>query len=84
MGGFGVFLLLLFLAFLTYMVVAMVLQRMKGATGLETIPHLAFWMGLPARAKVRETILRQHLQTPVCIFGCFPSSRKPQGVQNYH
>ena len=55
MGGFGVFLLLLLLAFLTYMVVAMVLQRMKGATGLETIPHLAFWMGLPAAAKVRET-----------------------------
>ena len=35
MGGFGVFLLLLFLAFVLYMIIGAALQRLKGATGLE-------------------------------------------------
>ena len=35
MGGFGVFLLLLFLAFVLYMIIGAVLQGLKGATGLE-------------------------------------------------
>ena len=35
MGGFGVFLLLLFFAFVLYMIIGAVLQGLKGATGLE-------------------------------------------------
>ena len=35
MGGFGVFLFLLFLAFVLYMIIGAALQRLKGATGLE-------------------------------------------------
>ena len=35
MGGFGVFLLLLFLAFVLYMIIGAALQGLKGATGLE-------------------------------------------------
>ena len=35
MGGFGVFLLLLFFAFVLYMIIGTVLQGLKGATGLE-------------------------------------------------
>ena len=37
MGGFGLFLLLLFIAFVLYMIIGVALQVMKGASGLEVV-----------------------------------------------
>ena len=50
MGGFGVFLFLLFLAFVLYMIIGAALQRVKGATGLEVgfLPFLDFKADLNA------------------------------------
>ena len=37
MGGFGLFLLLLFIAFVLYMIIGVALKVMKGASGLEVV-----------------------------------------------
>jgi len=65
MGGFGVFLFLLFLAFVLYMIIGAALQRVKGATGLEVIPHLHFWLSLPKKAQDGISYIRN---------GCRPTA----------
>jgi len=65
MGGFGVFLLLLFLAFVLYMIISAALQGLKGATGLEVIPHLHFWLSLTKKAQDAVAYVRN---------GCRPTA----------
>jgi len=61
MGGFGVFVLVLFLLFLAYFFGGMIIMRMRGASGLELIPHYYFWSNLPSNIKNGVTY---------CINGC--------------
>jgi len=58
MSGFGTFLLLLFLAAVFYLLAGVFIQKMKGAEGMELIPHLNFWKSLPDRVKTWFTFLK--------------------------
>lgn len=53
MGGVGVVFLLIFLAFLIYFFGGMIVLKLRGAEGLELIPHYHFWSSLPGRAMVK-------------------------------
>lgn len=49
----SVFLILLFVGFIIYMVGgACVLYTLRGARGLEMIPNIDFWKGLPSLVRV--------------------------------
>merc|ERR1712080_381327 len=58
LSGFGTFLLLLFLAAVFYLLAGVFIQKMKGAEGMELIPHLNFWKSLPDRVKTWFTFLK--------------------------
>ena len=53
MGVFGWIVLLLFIGFIVYFFGGMFILKMRGATGIETIPNYTFWISLPKKIKVR-------------------------------
>ena len=67
MGFFSLLFLLLFIGFLLYFCGGMLMLRLRGASGLETVPHLAFWLSLPGRAKVGKatSVSYSHALTPL-------------------
>jgi len=65
MGGWGVFFLLILVAFLIYFFGGIVMLKLRGAEGLEMIPNYAFWINLPGKIKERVVY---------CLNGC----KKPE------
>ena len=54
MSGFGIFCLLVFIAFLLYFFIGMLIMYLHGARGIELVPHYEFWTNLPGTCLVRS------------------------------
>ena len=52
MGFFGWTFLVIFLAFIIYLFGGMLVMKYKGATGLQLIPNLNFWISVAMKTKV--------------------------------
>jgi len=74
MSGLGVFFLLLFILFIIYFFGGMMILRSRGAEGLEMIPHVTFWMSVPAR--IRDSV-------KYCMNGCKPPEDSYEAIWSH-
>jgi len=65
MNFIGWIFFLLFLGFLLYFFGGMLIMKMRGAEGIQIIPHYTFWITLPFKLKSAVTY---------CFNGCRPQS----------
>ena len=55
MSGFGIFCLLVLIAFLCYFFIGMLIMYVHGARGIELVPHYEFWTNLPGTCLVNRS-----------------------------